>query len=85
MPPVFPVMSATWPWAKTEEWPQSVRCVQRWVNACSVWGGWIDRDGCGGGFNWRWRAEIGREERLTGFGAEEVTSMVREKQEVRGV
>ncbi|KAL8697706.1 MAG: hypothetical protein Q9201_006979 [Fulgogasparrea decipioides] len=38
MPHDFPIMSATWPWAKTEGWPQSVKCMEAWVNACKVFG-----------------------------------------------
>jgi len=28
MPHDFPIMSATWPWAKTEGWPQSMSCMK---------------------------------------------------------
>ncbi|KAL8727980.1 MAG: hypothetical protein Q9181_005508 [Wetmoreana brouardii] len=38
MPHDFPIMSATWPWAKTEGWPQSVKCMERWVNVCRAFG-----------------------------------------------
>lgn len=81
MPHDFPIMSATWAWAKTEEWPQSVKCMERWVNACRVFGeGGTMGTGAvvvltGGGER---KIDV---EKLTGMGVEEVTSLVREKQE----
>lgn len=80
MPHDFPIMSATWAWAKTEEWPQSVKCMERWVNACRVFGeGGTMGTGAvvvltGGGER---KIDV---EKLTGMGVEEVTSLVREKQ-----
>ena len=80
MPHDFPIMSATWAWAKTEEWPQSVRCMEEWVNACRTFGE--------GGTMGTGAAVVltnGRKrrmdvERLTGMGWEEITSLAREKQ-----
>lgn len=34
MPHDFPIMSCNWPWAITEDWPQSVRCMDHWAIAC---------------------------------------------------
>ncbi|CAG8959489.1 hypothetical protein HYFRA_00001387 [Hymenoscyphus fraxineus] len=34
MPHDFAIMSENWPWALTGEWPQSVRCMDRWAKAC---------------------------------------------------
>lgn len=81
MPHDFPIMSATWAWAKTEEWPQSVRCMERWTTACKVLGE--------GGSMEKGAVVVltdGEErkmdvERLTGLGFEEATSLARKKQE----
>lgn len=76
MPHDFPILSATWAWAKTEEWPQSVRCMQKWANACRIFGeGGTMRTGAvviltGGG-----EREIDVE-RLTGLEDGEVTSLL---------
>lgn len=81
MPHDFPIMSATWAWAKTEEWPQSVRCMEGWVNACRVFGegGTMGLGAVvvltGGG---KRKMDV---EKLTGLGIEQVISLVREKQE----
>ena len=81
MPHDFPIMSATWVWAKTEEWPQSVRCMEGWVNACRVFGEG-GRVGTGavvvltGG-----RKREMDVQNLTGLAEEEITSSAREKQE----
>ncbi|MCJ1356028.1 MAG: hypothetical protein MMC33_006022 [Icmadophila ericetorum] len=36
MPHDFPILSLNWPWAVTDEWPQSIKCIDNWVNACKT-------------------------------------------------
>jgi hypothetical protein len=38
MPHDFPIMSNNWPWALTEEWPQTVKCLDHWAKACVTLG-----------------------------------------------
>ena len=81
MPHDFPIMSATWAWARTDEWPQSVRCMDEWANACRVFGeGKAMRTGAevvltGGGTR---KMDV---EKLTGLSVEEATSLFKEKQD----
>ncbi|TVY85587.1 Esterase [Lachnellula suecica] len=36
MPHDFPIMSENWPWALTEDWPQSIRCMEHWAQTCTI-------------------------------------------------
>lgn len=36
MPHDFAIMSATWTFADTDQWPQSKRCKENWINACKA-------------------------------------------------
>ena len=81
MPHDFAIMPATWAWAKTEEWPQSVKCMERWANACRVFG-----EGGTMGTGAVLVLTGGRErrmnvERLTKLDFEEAISLARKKQE----
>ena len=81
MPHDFPIMSATWAWAKTEEWPQSVRCMERWVAACKAFAeGGTMRIGAVVVLTTGEEREMDVE-RLTGLEFEEATSLIRKSQE----
>ena len=30
----FPIMGVTWPWAITDNWPQSLDCMRSWAEVC---------------------------------------------------
>ena len=34
MPHDFPIMGVTWPWAITDNWPQSLDCMRSWAGVC---------------------------------------------------
>ncbi|KAL9069782.1 MAG: hypothetical protein Q9157_006047 [Trypethelium eluteriae] len=36
MPHDFPIMTEKWPWAQTEDWWQSKRCMSEWARSCVV-------------------------------------------------
>ena len=78
-------MSVTWTWLDTEEWPQSMRCMEWWVNACRAFG---EGGMMGSGTVVILTNEKERRidvERLTGLKFEEATSLKRKKQAGWGV
>lgn len=80
MPHHFPIMSATWAWAKTEEWPQSVKCMERWANACRAFGeGRTMGTGAAVVLTSGGQRKM-NVERLTGLDFEEATSLAKKKQ-----
>ncbi|KAI9874883.1 MAG: hypothetical protein M1830_009180 [Pleopsidium flavum] len=79
MPHDFPIMRDNWPWATTQDWPQSVRCMAEWAKACRVFaeGGKVETGAI--------VVTASREEnksdidRLTGLTFEQVKGLMREK------